>query len=93
MMYKRPVWGERLIMMRESETSHRLGVRFENRQKFTSESGGNSDSLEISSLFVIPHYTSELVSCKGYFLFHSSIRFNSSSNVIEHESRFEALSH
>ncbi len=53
MMFNRPVCGERLIMMCESETSHRLGVRFENRQKFTSESSGNSDNLEISSLFVM----------------------------------------
>lgn len=66
MMFNRPVWGERLIMMCESETSHRLGVRFENRQKFTSESSGNSDNLEISSLFVMVCFLSKLELGEGF---------------------------
>lgn len=66
MMFNRPVWGERLIMMCESETSHRLGVKFENRQKFTSESSGNSDNLEISSLFVMVCFLSKLELGEGF---------------------------
>ena len=53
-------------MMCESETSHRLGVRFENRQKFTSESSGNSDNLEISSLFVMVCFLSKLELGEGF---------------------------